>query len=185
MTEQKPRNDTRETILDAAEKVVAESGARRLTIDAVVERSGISKGGVLYHFPNKSALLDGMVFRMVQSFEEKLAMAEDTARAAGEPVQPHIARAMSVKNDHQKQVAQALLAAISEEPARLEPAHRLLREVDQRFIDGSSDPVMSQIIMLALDGLHHRALLGFDVFTPDIRDAIRERLIDMTWTLHS
>lgn len=185
MPPQKPGKDTRDSILDAAEKVVADLGARRLTIDAVVERSGFSKGGVLYHFPNKTALLDGMVCRLVQSFEGKLAEAETIAHQAGEPVQPHIAKAMSAKDEHQKQVAQALLAAISEEPHLLGPAHDLLRGVDQRFIEGSSDPVLSQIIMLALDGLHHRALLGFDVFTPEIREAIRARLIDMTWKLHA
>ena len=39
------------------------SGAVHLTLDAVAERAGVSKGGLLYHFPSKESLLQAMVDR--------------------------------------------------------------------------------------------------------------------------
>jgi len=51
------RPATRDVILDAAERVVSREGSGRLTIDAVVRESGFSKGGVLYNFPSKQALI--------------------------------------------------------------------------------------------------------------------------------
>ena len=69
---------TSDLILDAAERVVARDGAH-LTIDAVVKESGFSKGGVLYNFPSKVALIEGMIKRMTGRF---LARHEEaTARA--------------------------------------------------------------------------------------------------------
>ncbi len=40
-------------ILDAASRVVLDKGASALTLESVAEQAGISKGGLLYHFPTK------------------------------------------------------------------------------------------------------------------------------------
>jgi AcrR family transcriptional regulator len=51
------RPSAREKILEAALALVEEVGAPALTLDAVAERAGVSKGGLLYHFPFKEQLL--------------------------------------------------------------------------------------------------------------------------------
>src|SRR3954454_9447968 len=56
---------TRERILDSASELVREVGSGRLTLDAVAERAGLSKGGLLYNFPSKDALLQGMLERLI------------------------------------------------------------------------------------------------------------------------
>ena len=60
----------RERILEAAERVVAEVGAARLTLDLVAQAAGVSKGGLLYHFPSKESLLGALAQRYVQSMEQ-------------------------------------------------------------------------------------------------------------------
>jgi len=52
---------TRETLLKAAQRVVARDGVSRLTLDTVAQEAGVSKGGVLYHFPTKNALIAAMM----------------------------------------------------------------------------------------------------------------------------
>jgi AcrR family transcriptional regulator len=42
-------------------QVVQARGAGSLTLEAVADVAGVSKGGLLYHFPTKDALIDGMV----------------------------------------------------------------------------------------------------------------------------
>lgn len=59
------RINSRTKILDAAAQIIREVGASRLTLDAVAQRAGISKGGLLYNFPSKDALLQGMIQRIV------------------------------------------------------------------------------------------------------------------------
>ena len=60
----------RERILEAAERVVAEIGAARLTLDVVAQAAGVSKGGLLYHFPSKESLLGALAQRYVHSMEQ-------------------------------------------------------------------------------------------------------------------
>ena len=42
---------TRKSILEAASRVTAREGALNLTLEAVAKEAGVSKGGLLYHFP--------------------------------------------------------------------------------------------------------------------------------------
>jgi len=65
-----PPVSSRGVILDAAEAVVLESGARHMTLDAVAARAGVSKGGFLYHFPTKEALLRAMLERLRKQLDE-------------------------------------------------------------------------------------------------------------------
>ena len=63
------RPNSRGLVLDAADALVSEVGANHMSLDAVAARAGISKGGLLYLFPSKVALLQGMVERYVERLE--------------------------------------------------------------------------------------------------------------------
>jgi len=47
----------KDKILDAARIIVEESGTSALTYKALQLKTGMSKGGVLYHFPSREALV--------------------------------------------------------------------------------------------------------------------------------
>ena len=67
----------REAVLDAFESLLIEVGERAATLDAVARRAGVSKGGLLYHFPNKEALIAVLLDRL-----DELAAADAEAMAA-------------------------------------------------------------------------------------------------------
>ena len=82
-----PLRPARDRLLDAAERVVVESGATHLTLDAVAKSAGVSKGGLLYHFPSKEALLEGMLARHFQDVDAEVAKRLEK-RAAGTSGRP-------------------------------------------------------------------------------------------------
>ena len=55
---------SRDRILDAYADLLAEEGERFATVDAVAARAGVSKGGVLYHFPSKDQLAAAVCDRL-------------------------------------------------------------------------------------------------------------------------
>ena len=73
------RPSRRAQLLDAAVAVIRRDGAAALTLDAVAAEAGVSKGGVLYHFASKRALIDGLLSRWLDDFEAQLT-GEDFAR---------------------------------------------------------------------------------------------------------
>lgn len=68
----RPRTIDRDKVLDAAETVVARTGATGLTIDAVAKEAGITKGGVQYCFGTKENLIKAMIGRWGDAFEREV-----------------------------------------------------------------------------------------------------------------
>jgi AcrR family transcriptional regulator len=59
----------REQLLNAAARLILEKGAGNLTLDAVSDAAHVSKGGLLYHFDSKTALLEALVDDLVAQLE--------------------------------------------------------------------------------------------------------------------
>ena len=173
------RASTRDLILDAAERVVARDGARRLTIDAVVKESGYSKGGVLYNFPSKLALIKGMVGRMVDSHTQRHEAALAEAEAEDRSPLEAMARALVCKEGREvdRQVSMGLLAAAAENPELIDPIRDAIARMRGDILAHAPDPQLASIMLLAADGLHFSDILGLDILSDDEREAIEARLI--------
>lgn len=61
-------NETRDLLLQAALGLLME-GESAFTLDAVVKRTGVSKGGLIHHFPSKEALIEGVVGEIINRFK--------------------------------------------------------------------------------------------------------------------
>ncbi len=173
------RASTRDLILDAAERVVARDGARRLTIDAVVKESGYSKGGVLYNFPSKLALIQGMVQRMVDSHKQRHEAALAQAEAEGRSPLEAMARALVCKEEREldRQVSMGLLAAAAENPELIDPVRDAIASMRADILAHAPDPQLATIMLLAADGLHFSDILGLDILGDDERAAVEARII--------
>lgn len=75
-------SSSRERILDSFENALIRDGERAATMEAVAAAAEVSKGGLLYHFPSKEALVDGLADRLrglADRDREAMAAAEDGA----------------------------------------------------------------------------------------------------------
>ena len=74
--------ETRERILDGAERLVLDHGLAATTVDAILAESETSKGAFFHHFPSKNHLARALVERYaagdVAFLEEFMAKAEAT-----------------------------------------------------------------------------------------------------------
>ncbi|KNC18525.1 TetR family transcriptional regulator [Arthrobacter sp. RIT-PI-e] len=57
-------SSSRERILDSFEDALIRDGERAATMEAVAASAEVSKGGLLYHFPSKEALVEGLSERL-------------------------------------------------------------------------------------------------------------------------
>ncbi|UZX04709.1 TetR/AcrR family transcriptional regulator [Arthrobacter sp. CDRTa11] len=74
----------RDAVLDAFEELLIQAGERSATLDTVAKRAGVSKGGLLYHFPNKYALITATLERL-----DRLA-SEDRGQMTSAPEGPAV-----------------------------------------------------------------------------------------------
>lgn len=134
----------------AAGRVVLTRGSGALTLDAVAAETGVSKGGLLYHFPTKKALIAGMVAHAVDGFERALAAAE----ASGDWLKGFVDA--SLAELEAADPLSGVIAALAEAPDLLQPFRvALQRWYSRAEADYGPDAVS---LLLAVDGLwfHHR-----------------------------
>ncbi|NJN50512.1 MAG: TetR/AcrR family transcriptional regulator [Gammaproteobacteria bacterium] len=145
--------NTRATILESAARIVAAAGAAHLTIDAVAAKAAMSKGGVLYHFPTKQALLEGMLERLLEQMAERAAA--NRAAHADEPNAALIARMIEEHDQRpaERAMTWAILAAAAEDPESLAPARLAAQQAFDEAAQGSNPPVMGWVLLLATEGL--------------------------------
>jgi TetR/AcrR family acrAB operon transcriptional repressor len=60
---------TRDSILDAAEKLFVEQGVSRTTLQHIATAAGVTRGAIYWHFDDKSALFNAMMERVTLPFE--------------------------------------------------------------------------------------------------------------------
>ena len=84
-----PDPETRNRLLDAADRLLARHGFRRMTIEAVAAEAGIGKGSVYLHFESKEEVALSCIDRMA----ETLAVRLERLASQGGPVLPRL-RAM-------------------------------------------------------------------------------------------
>ena len=59
-------------LLKEALRILQFNGMQGLTLEAVAKQAGVSKGGLLHHFPSKQALIEGMVSHVFETIEAQI-----------------------------------------------------------------------------------------------------------------
>jgi AcrR family transcriptional regulator len=79
------REDIRDVILDAADRLLARYGYKKMTVEDLAQEVGIGKGTIYLHFPSKEEVVLSHVDRIVERLKVRLlAIARDDALAPAE-----------------------------------------------------------------------------------------------------
>jgi TetR/AcrR family acrAB operon transcriptional repressor len=69
--------ETRNRILDAAERMFSEYGVSRTSLEEIAESAGVTRGAIYWHFKDKSDLFAAMVNRVTLPMEAMVARSSD------------------------------------------------------------------------------------------------------------
>ena len=87
-----PRKSVKNAILEAAFEIIENGSSSQLTVDAVINRARVSKGGFFHHFESKEALLKAMVDWWLKSFEQDLPSVAVTKKMRRQMISMHTLR---------------------------------------------------------------------------------------------
>jgi AcrR family transcriptional regulator len=164
----------RERVLEAAERVVTDVGAARLTLDGVAQAAGVSKGGLLYHFPSKESLLGALAQRYVDSMDDCIGAAKGELQEGNSRDLKACILGVLGGDSRSKGIGAVLLAAAANDLALLEVIREHIAEYTAEIEASSSDFARAAIVSLAIDGLKMRESLRISPFT----DAQREEIVN-------
>lgn len=169
----------REDILNAACDIIFGEGVNRFTLEQVAKKAGISKGGLLYHFSTKEALIKEMVKKFIDDIENQISVneGENNDILLEKFILAHI-NDNKFYSDKIHENGAGLLAAVAMNKELLIPLREKVGEW-QKVIDNCSNPVLANIIMLAVDGLRFSKLLGLNVIDSKMQKKVLEELTEM------
>ncbi|WP_394360160.1 TetR/AcrR family transcriptional regulator [Amycolatopsis sp. SB7-3] len=167
----------KERILDSYEEILIEQGPGGVTLDAVAAHAGVSKGGLLYHFGSKEALVEGLMERLATLSEADL----EEARKAPEGVVSWYLRTAITDVTQQKALHRTTMATIRimlNEPRVSEVVQVYNQKVHDLISEHVDDLLTAELVILVGDGLYLRAALGRDDASPllDRLDEIKARI---------
>lgn len=146
------KEESRQIILEAVTRVVAREGLVKATIEAIAAEAGMSKGGILHHFPSKQAMLLGMC----DLYEERF-LARRDARVAELPDTPYrllkaTVQLMLEDLEAERDVVPKFASALDDDEMRLHVGEMKGRFF-QEMIAGVPEPEHVALVMYAVDGL--------------------------------
>lgn len=174
--------DTRSRVLDAAETIVQARGVPALTLDAAAREAGVSKGGLLYHFASKEALVEGLMRRLSDFVGGQF----EAAFEATPPGPARTARALLswefdsnyATDERTGRACAVFLVAFHHDPALLDPIRAIFADIRTRLRQDGLPPGHAFAIMAACDGLFMAHL--FRMYTLHPAD-----MLDLRRTLES
>jgi AcrR family transcriptional regulator len=159
-----PPPDARTRILDASARIVQAKGVPALTLDAAAREAGVSKGGLLYHFASKEALLAGMLNRLAEHIEaEWLETLAAQAPGPGQATRAVLAWSFSEPDaicEQHKVAGAVFLASHHHDPALLDPIRAVFARMRERLRADGLKPGHALAVMLASDGYFLSSLFG-------------------------
>lgn len=179
----RPTPDTPARILRAAEDLVIRDGVSHLTLEAAAQEAGVSKGGILYHFPSRAALVSAMVESFVVSFEADLVSRQAYSGVPGAFTRAYLEATLDPSEQssdpRQARLGGALLAGMTSDPDLLQPL-RERYDAWQASLEKDGLPEhVATVVRLAADGLWLADLFALAPLTGAARHAVGEQLLDL------
>jgi AcrR family transcriptional regulator len=184
----KVKTSTPDLILTAAERVVLRDGVMRLTLEAVAREAKLSKGGLLYHFATKDALIQAMLERLIRYCEREIEVHQQRDAEPGrwtrayvrrklEPVLPYPGEADFPRS---KEMGAGLIVAATTTPGLLDPLRERFQAWQHAIEQDGIGVARATVVRLAVDGLWLAELLGIWSPSEQLRVQVLHELIQLT-----
>lgn len=181
-TPKRKASETRQLLFDACRRILIRNDLSQLTLDAVAEEAGLSKGGLLYHFPTKVALIEALIRHYNQQFDgrvEELLTSEPSAK--GNYLRAYaLASIEEVSVPDNASLFASLFAAGERYPSVLEIMRESYERWQSRVEASGLEPSTALLVRLAVDGLWFSYVYQYAPPTRDEAEEVIEYILRLT-----
>ncbi|WP_066039496.1 TetR/AcrR family transcriptional regulator [Herbiconiux solani] len=174
------RPNNRAKILDAAARVVGRAGLRALTLEATAEEAGLTRGGMMYHFRDRDALVLALHEHLAAEWEAQL------VAAAGKPADQatadeRIAAYARATSEDASAAEFALLVDSAHDPRFAQIWAAVQHRWSPSPAEASTDPAALDrfVLRLAADGLWAYDAFDAEPLAPEFRRQVAERITSL------
>jgi len=170
--------------MEAAAQVAIEGGLARLTLDLVAKKAGVSKGGLIHHYPSRQALIDSLFHTLLGLFQKNLDdFIQNDPESRGRFTRAYVkATVLPGGSPAEGKLLGAFALAMSNDPRLAGLWHGWLGAQMEKHGENTSS-AEGRMVRYAADGLWLEACTGGHIYNADERRATVEHLISLTYSL--
>jgi AcrR family transcriptional regulator len=172
---------TRDKLLSAAIQIIITQGIERLTLDAVARSSSVSKGGLLYHFPSKEALVAGVITYLIDDFNAAIERELEHSRTdnpSKDWIKAYVRASFNASQPPLALIA-GLFIAVTDNPELVEHARAGCAEWQRHFDESGLERVHAGIIRLATEGLYPIEMFGVEPIKEPLRSQLKDGILKL------
>ncbi len=170
----------RSKLIECAARIITEQGPNAVTIQAVADAAGVTKGGLLHHFKNKNQLSEAVSRYFIEQLDTELSklMAEDSVEY-GRFTRAYINSIWKDVASGQEEQWVSFAFYLLSEPQLKSMFNEWMRE-KQRLHHNTDSDQMLQVLRYAADGICFEILMkaGYQ----KEHSALLSSLVKMTYT---
>ncbi|MFN8440534.1 MAG: TetR/AcrR family transcriptional regulator [Caldilineaceae bacterium] len=173
---------TRDLIFAACNRILQREGLASLTLDAVAEEAGLSKGGLLYHFPSKVEMIEALFQYHIDRFNQRLeALVIEEGQETGGWLRAYAQASIEQITDPDKASMFASLFAAGERyPTVLAIMKRSYDEWQQQVERCGVAPDVAMLVRLTVDGLWFTEMYQYAPPSIEQRKAVMALILQLT-----
>jgi AcrR family transcriptional regulator len=159
----------RAKVLEAARRIVETRGAGHLTFDELAAESGVTRGGITYHFPTKEALLKGLIEADIADWEQTAdELATDCGCVQSATLMGQIRCNLDPMDAGHKRFVSGLMGAAMVDPSLLDPirAHQRRKFGEWKWDEAD---LMRYLMLLAAEGVFWQDFFDLNPLPPEAR----------------
>lgn len=174
------RSSNRKNILAAAISVINREGITGVTFDAVAAEAGVTRGGMMYHFPSREALIKAINQELADQWRTSLELCVGQPVAETTAEQRYLAYARTSAQSATRAEMLYLLDAVNN-PELIAPWDEVFKQWATPAPADLDDPAAMAVFIarLAADGLWVHGSLSSPPLSADVRKKIADALARM------
>jgi AcrR family transcriptional regulator len=174
----------KEQLLQSAAYIAVERGLGALTLDLVAQRAGVSKGGLIHHFPSKRALIEGLFHSLLATFENSVNdYIVNDSNPRGRFSRAYVkASALPQNEPSESKLLGAFALAMSNDENLSATWQKWLADQMEKHSEDTFSPV-GRIVRYAADGIWLESCTQDRIDNDGVRVSVVERLIEMTYSI--
>jgi AcrR family transcriptional regulator len=150
--------------LDSVEQIVRDQGIYGLTLDAVAKSIGVSKGGLLHHFPTKDSLMHAVLCRTADTWRNAIDNAvcnepEGSGRVARALIETFLVDPADWEPQCKRSSA-AMMVLLIQNPKLQNPIQSIYLELIDKLVHDGLPSAMGDCILAVIDGIWLQGVTG-------------------------
>jgi AcrR family transcriptional regulator len=177
--------NVRQKILQALEDILIEQGPGEASVDNIIARAGVSKGGFFYHFKTKQDLLIASFLEFVKIYEElvKAAATNDSnpiGRSTRAMITVMVGPSPLAQQAQFQAMAKGLVVMLNENPELSKAIQQTFDELNEVMTQEGLSRDLVMLIGAALDGIWLSETLGVCKLEAAERERMYSYLMKLT-----